>query len=55
MDRNERVRYASTVRELMCYCEFCLYENCDDDLNKDYVSNWEERVIEGKLIRVVVV
>lgn len=42
------------VRELMCYCEFCSYENCDDDLNKDYVSNWEERAIEGKPTRAVV-
>lgn len=42
------------VRELMCYCEFCSYENYDDDLNKDYVSNWEERAIEGKPTRAVV-
>ena len=31
------------VRELTCYCESCLYEECDACSNKAYVSNWEER------------
>ena len=51
MDRNELPSQGTRVNVLL---RVCLYENYDDDLNKDYVSNWEERAIEGKPTRAVV-